>query len=1265
MAQEQNYAVNYVINVEATKGTREVQAFADSIGKLVQAKASLTPAITNIQKMMNDIDKTFRTKSGKKRDYTYTLSISTDNSEQKLGRIKNLLSDISELSKGIKVVVDAGNPISKEKATKRVKDHRDKKLAAERTAEIHKGAEDSVNSVLKAQRAITKIIGKINSALIHLEKGREINLKTEVAEERIKRLIALLGQLKGASNIPVNVAAVNQPSTSYVGGTVVPFAANPAYVLPPKVAEKLQEKLVVNKALGDQKVGFTRTDLADKLSHHQGLIDAKGKEWDRQREIKNQDTERKKIESERTRHLRDRERAEKQTTANIIKNIQSQQRGQVSMQTNKQRAAINRMQYMRTPSLSNSPIFQMLNIYAAYGVMKSEIMKAVEYSNIMTSAQSILKVADNDLATFEQRFTKMALYVRQIGVETKFTAVEVAGAVKYLSMAGMGIETINESIRPITNLALIGDNDVSKIADLATNIMAGYDIKSQSMGSVADILASTISRSNVNIIEMAESYKMAAGYMRMAGVDFTESAAAIGILGNMGVKGTMAGTALRAMATRFAKPTTESQDVLDRLGVKFTHYVDVYGKQVERLRPLTEIFQDLNEKGATMGDMQAIFGKIGGNAAMMFVRNYEHLRTLTTQNQGSHGISSELAKVKQDNTKGMWAQMTSQFTEAFMQGYELVEPMIKSNLRELLGKFKTREFALGIASIGQTLLHLLSILAKIGAWFSRNIHWIEPMFLTGFVATRLFKIAGALTNVGVALGFLGKQGVASKGFSAISSIIGMGFGGKLSYNSKRQIVSAFQAAGVTGRGAMKKALLSGGAMGLGAKNSGLFATQVATGNGLIGAGASLSAIGTGAVVATAGISALVGALGWVAYKTWKIKEAKDAVLEEIVANEKYRYPSIEALNTSLSDTYKKAIDAKKAVEDLTANKTIEDASGHKIGSFTGNWWASFFSYMGAGSSRGMSTTPIYSYADARQDDTRSAITTLARRDSQARINSAYAELGKARSDVEIGAFIENILTKFGQDHSTLDKSLFTLNNGKAIYKKGIGDMTESDVYKLYDYGLYMNTKVVPEIKRFATKYRDILSSVGSAENFLHGAGFDYKLLSNSGFAKNKDGEWMQTPLGKDATDEERIKRLAAYQDVHDKVIKFTASLRQTWGGSSEIAENIMRKAGFTASLFSNEPDLADPEPFNANGISFTDPNAPDDAGAGGNYSGTGKLSSAAPKQVIVNITNLLSVEAIQLLEGENGNNEKIQNLKEQMAQALIDVVHEFDASWHG
>ena len=1271
MAQDQNYSVNYAINVEATQGTRQVQAFADSIGKLVQAKHGLGLATDNIKKMMSEIDNAFRTKSGKKRDYTYKMSIDTGGTEEKLTRVKGLLSEIREMSKGINLVINANQPLDTKNIKAKAKALLNKKEAESRNAVIEKSAATSVKSILDAQKSITKVIGKITAALVQLEKGREINIKTDVAKQRLMDILALMNQIKGASKMTLGVGMGSPGNVTQQRVTPnnirPPFAYNPerAYILPQAVSDKLNERLITNRALATQKREFGNEDAADRLRLQRLQQHLRGQEWDRQFRIRSNDMRERQAANEAARTTRERTRVDRQNAAQVVTSLQREQRARITGQTDRQRAAINRLQYARTPSLRSLPMAQMFNAYMMYGFMRSEITKAVEYANIMTSAQSILRVADTDLTTFESRFTKMAMYVRKIGVETKFTAVEIAGAVKYLSMAGMGINTINESIRPITNLALIGDNDVSQIADLATNIMAGYDIKSESMGSVADILASTISRSNVNIIEMAESYKMAAGYMRMAGVEFTESSAAIGILGNMGVKGTMAGTAMRAMATRFAKPTKESQKTLDRLGVKFTYYQDIYGKQVEKLRPLAEIFEELNKKGATMGDMQAIFGKIGGNAAMMFVRNYEQLRTLTAQNQGSHGISSELAQVKQDNTKGLWAQMTSQVTESFMQGYEIIEPVIKSTLRDLIEKFKSREFAVGLAAIGQSILNIVSILGTLAAWVGRNFHWIEPLMFSGFVATRLFKLAGAITNIGVALGFMGKQSIASTGFQAITSLVGLG-GGSLSFGAKRQIVTALSAAGVSGKGAMAQTL---GALGVGGlRGAGLFANQVATGNGLIGAGASIAALGTTAVVATAGVAALVGALGWVAYKTWKVKEAKDAVMEEIRANEKYRYPSIEALNSSLSKTYETALNAKKAVDELTAGKTISESSGQKVGAFTGNWWTATLSTMGSGMNArygGYNYANQYTYSDARQDDTRNAILTLARKDSQARINSAYADLGKARTDIEIGAFLQNVGNRFGQDETKLDKTLWTVDrNGKVIYQKGIGDMKEADAYKLYHYAEYMNGTVVPEITRFAQHYRQVMSSNASASAQLRAGGFNFKTITDAGFYQDKDGIWTEKALPKNATDADRTKALGNRQMVHDMVVKFTSALRQTWGGSEEIAKNIMEKAGFTRALYSNEPDLADKQPFNANGITFNT-GEPDDGLAGGNYSGTGKLSSAAPKQVIVNITNLLSVEAIKILKSEDGKSPEVQNLKEQLAQALIDVVHDFDASWNG
>ena len=1070
----------------------------------------------------------------------------------------------------------------------------------------------------------------------------------------------------------------------------LPISPVAAAVLSDKEQAGLNKRLYADEAMNRQRMQQAKEKAALQVETFRQMSEIRAAERAarlRESERTRTDRELRKI-AERTRREelnaeKRRRQAEdtqrRRNAARAVTTMRRQAAFEDSVYGSKRRAAINRIQYSKAPSWRNLPMAGMLNAYMAYNFLRTQFTEAVEYSNIMQSAHSILRVADSDLATFEGRFDRMARYVRRIGVETKFTAIEVAGAVKFLSMAGMGIETINESIRPITNLALIGDNDISQIADLATNIQTGYNIKNTSMGSVADILASTVSRSNVNIIEMAESFKMAAGYLRLSGVDFTEASAAIGVLGNMGIKGTMAGTALRAMATRFAKPTKEAREALDRLGVKFTRMEDIYGKQVEKLRPLADIFEDLNKKGATMADMQTIFGKIGGNAAMMFVSNYGQLRTLASQNRASQGISSELAQVKQDTTKGLWYQMTSQLTESFMQGYELIEPVIRSTLKDFLAKFNSREFARGLASIGQGVMSLLSVLGNFASWMTRNFYWIEPLLFTGFVATRLFKLAGALTNVGVAVGFIGKQTAGNSIVELVSGLTGLtsARGIKaLSFANKRALVTALQAAGVSGKGAMGRALLQGGAGSFAARAgfSSLFASQVATGGGLVGAAGSLSAIGTTAVAATAGIAALVGALGWVAYKTWQIKKAKDAVLEDITANEKYRYPVIEDLYAALHKTYQQAIDTKKAVDDLTSGKTVEESSGHKIGIFTGNWWMSFLAELGASlsSSRGgVYHAPAYSYSDAQQDDSREAITAIARRDSQSRLNAAYAEFGKMSDPLEVRAFIENIALKYGQQAVTaaeaakklgLDKPFWFERNGKITYTNALGDLPEVAAAYTPTYAAYQNNTTVKHITTAAQGYLDAIESMAGARALIEKSGFDYGELARGGFTQNKDGLWVQKALNAQATDKERQEMLAGRQRVHHLLVNLSGTLRQVFGGSSEAAENILRKAGFSAALYANEPDSNDTSPFNANRITNI---GDDDGGAGGNYSGTGRLSSAAPKQVIVNITNLMSVETIDLLKSPEGQTAEIQHFKEQMAQALIDVVHDFDASWNG
>ena len=1296
MAQAQNYEVYYEIKVEASEGTQQVKEFAEAVAKLNAGRLSFAPVINNINEMMQAVEKTFRGKNGKKKDFNFDLTIKTGESEQRLEKVKGILTEIKGLAEGIKLTINPGAKIDGRSLRAQAKKMLDKNALDTKQGATKQTVTAAVQEVLSAQTRVTQAIGKINAALIHLEKGREIHIKTDAAKARLQEILSLLNNIKGATKMTLGMG-MGSPGVAAGGVNTaaapiwrppMAYAPTTAFTLPEKEQAQLNKRLYTDQAMNAQRMQQAREKASLQVETFRQMNQIRAEERaartqeaarsraDRELRQATERANRQRLAEER-RRIQSEERLRKQNAAQTVTAARRQVMQRDNLYGSQRRAAINRIQYSKMPSWRNMPMANMLNAYMAYSFMRTQLTQAMEYSNIMQTAHSILRVADTDLSTFENRFDQMARYVRRIGVETKFTAIEVAGAVKYLSMAGMDIATINESIRPITNLALIGDNDISQIADLVTNIQTGYNVKSSSMGSVADILASTVSRSNVNVIEMAEAFKMSSGYLRLAGVDFTESAAAIGTLGNMGIKGTMAGTSLRAMATRFAKPTKQAQEVLDRLNVRFTRMEDVYGKQVERLKPLADIFEELNKKGASMADMQTLFGKIGGNAAMMFVSNYEQLRTLATQNRTSQGISSELADVKQNTTKGLWYQVTSQLSESFMQGYELMEPVIRSTLKDFLSKFNSREFARGLASIGQTLTNLLSVLGNFGAWFTRNFYWIEPVLFTGFVGTRLFKLAGALTNVGVAIGFIGKQAAGNSVVELISGLTGLtGAGGikALSFANKRAVVSALQAAGISGKGAMGRAVMQGsGSLAARMGFSSLFSSQVAVGGGLVGAAGSLSAISAGAVAATAGIAGLVGALGWVAYKTWQIKKAKDAVTEELEGeSRKYVYPSIEALHKSLRDTYLQAIDTKKAVDDVTAGKTVEETSGQKIGAFTGRWWAALGSSLALGEP-GMTVDNIYSYDDARQDDTRAAIETIAKKNSLQHLKAAYAEFGKMSDPLEVRAFLDNITTRYGQKAFTpaevmektgMDKPMWTVGrDGKISYMRGFGDLPEAYAAYTPDYARYQNETTVGQIRTVAEGYLAAIESMSGARKLLEEAHFDYSVLSESGFTQNKEGRWEQTPLDKTATDKERQAQLAGRQKVHFLLVNLAGALRQKFGGSAEAAENILQKAGFTPSMYSNEPDSKDTEPFNTNPI--TGISGEDDGGAGGNYSGTGKLSSAAPKQVIVNITNLMSVETIDLMKSPEGQTAEIQSFKEQMAQALIDVVHDFDASWNG
>ena len=504
MAQTQNYEVYYDIKVNATEGTEQVTAFANAVEKLSKGRVSFAPVVTNINEMMQAVEKTFRGKNGKKKNFNFDLEIRTGETEKRLEGVKNLLTEIKELTLGIKLTINPGEKIDGRALRNQTNKLVGKKKLDEQQAEAKRNAASAVKSVMDTQRTVTRSIGKINSALAHLEKGREVNIKTDTACVRLQEILSLLGNIRGATTMTLHLGTA-VPATSVPVGPVVrpPYAPVAAAVLSDKEQAGLNKRLYADEAMNRQRMQQAKEKAALQVETFRQMSEIRAAERAarlRESERTRTDRELRKI-AERTRREelnaeKRRRQAEdtqrRRNAARAVTTMRRQAAFEDSVYGSKRRAAINRIQYSKAPSWRNLPMAGMLNAYMAYNFLRTQFTEAVEYSNIMQSAHSILRVADSDLATFEGRFDRMARYVRRIGVETKFTAIEVAGAVKFLSMAGMGIETINESIRPITNLALIGDNDISQIADLATNIQTGYNIKNTSMGSVADILASRV-----------------------------------------------------------------------------------------------------------------------------------------------------------------------------------------------------------------------------------------------------------------------------------------------------------------------------------------------------------------------------------------------------------------------------------------------------------------------------------------------------------------------------------------------------------------------------------------------------------------------------------------------------------------------------------------------------------------------------------------------------------------------------------------------------
>lgn len=364
----------------------------------------------------------------------------------------------------------------------------------------------------------------------------------------------------------------------------------------------------------------------------------------------------------------------------------------------------------------------------AYGLsslmsgVTSVFRDASTYDNIAKTTKNILQTHDKGVG-FEGRFNEMNQLMRQVGVETKYTAPQVASAGKFLAMAGYDVDQIKHAIRPISDIALVGDTDLGETADVVTNIMTAYKIPAKQMDNTADILTMTFTKTNTTLLELAESFKYAGTVAHQSGLDFETASAALGVLGNAGLKGSHAGTTLRMMLLNMMNPTKKGQEAWDILGISPK---DKNGN----LRNLTDILSDLHKKQQSMssGDFTTLINKMfrvtAAPGALALINNVEDVQKTTELNRHSMNLASDLADEKKNTIQGLWYQMTSAFTETGMQGFEQMQGVIRDFLQRMIELMKSTEFATALRNAMDMFLKIANVIVGVFKGIMTVWNWI-------------------------------------------------------------------------------------------------------------------------------------------------------------------------------------------------------------------------------------------------------------------------------------------------------------------------------------------------------------------------------------------------------------------------------------------------------------------------------------------------------------------------------------------------------------
>ena len=346
---------------------------------------------------------------------------------------------------------------------------------------------------------------------------------------------------------------------------------------------------------------------------------------------------------------------------------------------------------------------------------KDVVTTGASFEAAMSEVGAISSASAEDMALLTDK-------AEQMGASTKFTAAESAEAFKYMAMAGWKTEDMLSGIDGVLSLAAASGESLGTTSDIVTDAMTAFGLSADQAGHFADVLAASASNANTNVGMMGETFKYAAPVAGALKYSIEDTAEAIGLMANSGIKATMAGTALRSIITRLstnAGATKTSLGALDilvgQLGVEFYNADGSARDFGEVLAETREKWKDLNDEEQTSYAKKiAGTNAISGWLALMNAAPAD-VEKLSGAIRDCNGAATDMSTVMIDNLQGdmtifesamdgMKISLAKEMTPALRETVQYATKNIPKVESVLSGVFKT-----GMTGINFVVKHLPEI----------------------------------------------------------------------------------------------------------------------------------------------------------------------------------------------------------------------------------------------------------------------------------------------------------------------------------------------------------------------------------------------------------------------------------------------------------------------------------------------------------------------------------------------------------------------------